>query len=54
MPDKKQAVILFESTMGQKVALVADMNALNRALLQLQSDPMQKRVGVISGDKAPD
>ncbi|MGY4370885.1 hypothetical protein ACVW1A_006950 [Bradyrhizobium sp. LB1.3] len=42
---------MFESTLGQKVALVADMNALNAALLQLQTDPLQTQIGVVDGEK---
>lgn len=43
VPDKSQAVIWCESTQGQKVALVCDMAALNRAVIQLQNDPLQTR-----------
>lgn len=50
-PETKQAIILFESTVGLKVALVADLSALNRALLQLQSDPLQTRVGLVAHDE---
>lgn len=35
-----------------EVALLAEMNALNPALLQLQTDPLQTRIGLIEGDKA--
>ena len=49
VPDKKQAVIWFESTLGQKVALVAPLADLNRAVLQIQTDPMQTRLRVVGG-----
>jgi len=54
VPDKQQAVILFTSTLGQKVALVASLADLNRAVLQLQTDPLQTRAQLrpITGDKA--
>ena len=46
-PEKRQAIIWFESTMGQKICLVAPLADLNRAVLQLQTDPMQTRLRVV-------
>ena len=51
VPDTQQAVIWFTSTRGQKVALVSPLADLNRAVLQLQSDPMQTRLRAINGGK---
>lgn len=52
VPDGKNGVILFTSTAGQKVCLVAPLADLNRAVLQIQSDPSQTRLRVIDGGVA--
>lgn len=52
-PETGQAIIWLESTLGQKVALFANMNALNAALLQLQTHPLQTRIGVIKSEEEP-
>lgn len=48
-PEKEQAIIWFTSTQGQKVALVAPLAGLNRAVLQIQTDPLQTRARPIDG-----
>jgi len=54
-PETRQAIIWFTSTMDQKIALVAPMADLNRAVLQLQTDPLQTRVRpVVIADKPDD
>lgn len=41
--DDGKCAIWFVSEAGQKICLVAPLSGLNRALMQLQSDPLQTR-----------
>ena len=50
-----QAIIWLTSTNGLKVAVFSDLAALNRAVLQIQNDPLQtrpdKKLVAINGGK---
>jgi len=49
-PDGRQALIFFDSTMGQRVCLAVPLDAITAAISQIYADPATK-LRVVTGGK---